>query len=90
MEISLRKPQREIFNLHKINSGSFFRTHKKSASSSRLYYRLMTFDYHPIKNFPYGKMKPLFSLDLLDRVGAGEFCIKRNVVLLEKKAKLKK
>lgn len=85
MEISLRKPQREVFDLIKKHPGSFLRTHKKSAR--RQCFRLMSKDLSPIKNITEGEMKPFFSLDLLQKVGTGEYSLKSDLVLVEKKSK---
>lgn len=89
MEVSLRKPQREIFELSKKNEGSFFRLYKKSLSAKREYYRLLTKDFSPIKNISRSKMKPLFNLSIIETLDSGCYAIKPTVTLAEKKSKNK-
>jgi len=90
MEVSLRKPQRQIFTLFNANKGGYFRGYRKSASATRLYWRLMTKDHSPVANFPPGAMKPFFQRSLLVQVEEGHWAIKDDVVLAEKKSKKSK
>jgi len=87
MEITLRKPQREVFKALKENEGSFLRIYKRGLSHKREYYRLMTADYSPIKNYTPGIIRPLINLSVLQRVEAGVFKIAEDVTLVEKEKK---
>jgi hypothetical protein len=89
MEISLRKPQRELFQIIQRNPGSFLRRYRKSLSTTREYYRLMTKDFSPIKNVPPSLVKPMVRLSLFNISETGELLLKPDLVLLEKKPKQK-
>lgn len=90
MEVSLRKPQREIFNTFKSNEGSFIRRHKKSLEATRTYWRLMSKEYNPIVNITPSLIKPFFDKELMVMINEGEFTIKPGAVLAEKKKKERK
>ena len=87
MEISLRKPQREVFNLIKKQPGSFVRKHKKRLENIRTYWRLMSKEYNPIQNITPSRIKPLFDADIMEEVGEKEFTIKQDVTLADKRKK---
>lgn len=71
MEVSLRKPQRLAFEIAKKHPGSFFRKYRKSVTAIREYFRLMTADLSPVKNFTAGVIKPLFDANVLTPVENG-------------------
>lgn len=87
MEVSLPKPQREIFNLFKKHPDSFVRKHKKSLEAKREYWRLMDKEYNPVKNIIRSRIKPFFDLNLMTEVREKEFTIKPDVTLVDKRKK---
>ncbi len=89
MEVSLRKPQREIFNLIKNNPESFIRKYKKSLTATREYWRLMSREYNPIKNITPSRIRPMFDMDLFTQIKEGEFVIKTDATLAVKVKKIK-
>lgn len=89
MQVSLRKPQRLIFNKMKENPGCYLRSYKRTINATRLYWRLMTATHSPIVNITPGNIKPFFQLSLLDRFESHWYKLKQDVVLAEKKSKKK-
>jgi hypothetical protein len=89
MEVSLRKPQRAIFQTMEANPGCYLRHHKKTINATRLYWRLMTKDHSPLMNIPPGQLKQFFNLSLLISVGQREWAMKEGVVLIDKRKKKK-
>ena len=87
MEVSLRKPQREVFNLIQSKPGCFIRKHKKSLNNTRSYWRLMDKEYNPVKNITPSRIKPMFDANIMTEIKDGEFTIKPDVVLAVKKKK---
>lgn len=90
MEVSLRKPQRLLFNKMKQNEGCYLRSYRKTITASRIYWRLMTKDHSPIVNTPPGTMKPFFQLSLMESIGQGQYRLIDGITLAEKKKKEKK
>lgn len=90
MEVSLRKPQRIVFEKINHSDGRYLRGHRKSGTSTRLYWRLMTKDHSPIANFTAGTMKPFFQLSLLRQIGEAHWALKEDITLAVKKPKKKK
>jgi len=89
MEVSLRKPQRLLFEKMQQNEGCYLRSYRKTITASRTYWRLMTKNHSPITNCPPGVMKPFFQLSLMDDIGNGQWRIKPGITLMEKKKKAK-
>lgn len=87
MEVSLRKPQRLLFNKMKQNDGCYIRSYRKTITASRIYWRLMTKDHSPILNAPPGLLKPFFQLSLMDNIGNNQWRMKPDIELVEKKKK---
>lgn len=85
MEIKLRKPARQVFEALK-STGGFLRVHKKSLENSRVYYRLMSPESHPIKNIIPSDVKQLLQLDALVKKDK-DLYLKDDVVLFVKKPK---
>ena len=74
---------------YKIQKGGVLRKYKKGLQKSRLYYRLITANYSPVKNYPAGIIKPLFALPnpVLKEVRPNEYALIDGVILIDKKKK---
>lgn len=84
MEIFLPKPARLLAKTMQDNPGSYLRFHRKSLSAARQYYRLMSKDRSPIRNFRLSDAKRLTNLGLLIQSGESEFYLKDDLTLLDK------
>lgn len=87
MEVSLRKPQRLIYQKMIDNPGCYLRSYKKTVNASRIYWRLMTHDHSPIVNITSGNIKPFFQLSLLKEIEHHQHQLKDDVVVVSKKKK---